>query len=342
MKDRRQNPVRCPRCGYDLRGVVAAWEERCPLEGVCSECGLGVCWAEVLRPEKFEPGWCVEFVSERRAFPAACVKTFACCCQPWLFWRRLKMSQPIHGRRLAVYILLLFVSVYVLFALSQGVRAWDSWWRMQNDPDLTFSSVDGYTVFVHAASLPFSDSPPGMMTLVYPLAAGGRRAVTFGYNRPLDLARYWSNAQPLSLFVATVFMMCPLVFVLLPASRKRAKVRWAHVGRVTAYGMSYMALGAIVVLVAGTGHLVELSPTWLERWLMVLERLALPAVCVGLLVWWGVAIHRYLRMEHALGVTLAVGLTAILAAAALLFVVDPSFVIVPLSRLLFPRLLFPT
>ena len=37
------------------------------LEGVCSECGYGLRWAEVLRPEKFAPRWCVEFERDPRA-----------------------------------------------------------------------------------------------------------------------------------------------------------------------------------------------------------------------------------------------------------------------------------
>ena len=349
----RQSKVRCPRCGYDLRGVVSAWEERCPLEGVCSECGLRLKWAEVLRPEAIEPGWCVEFVSKRRAFPAACAKTFACCCQPWLFWRRLKMSQPIRGRRLGVYIVFLLVSVYVLFALSQGARAWDQRWDWQRGSSsmwmetvahrsLGGPTVGGLTVFLHAAVLPFSDSSPGGQTVFYNDPFGARQRWMVDYGCPADFARYWAGHRDAAFFLAAVFAGCPLVFVLLPASRKRAKVRWAHVGRVTAYGLTYPALGAILVLLGGSGRLMVISPDGLDRWLLVVERFALPVMCAGLLVWWCVAIHRYLRMEHAVGVALAVALSALLAASALLFVMHPSFVIVPLSRILSPWISFPS
>jgi hypothetical protein len=46
----------CPRCGYDQTGVIASWEQAeplvCPLDGVCSECGLEFPWVDVMRPER--------------------------------------------------------------------------------------------------------------------------------------------------------------------------------------------------------------------------------------------------------------------------------------------------
>jgi hypothetical protein len=74
----------------------------------------------------------------------------------------------------------------------------------------------------------------------------------------------------------------------------------------------------------------------------LLESLALIALCPGVLIWWGIAIRQYLRMEHAFGVAVAVGTTAFLAACAVLFIVHPSFIVIPVSRVLFPRWLFPT
>src|SRR3954466_10401245 len=87
--------VRCPRCGYDQRGVVATWTESCPLEGTCSECGLTLNWSEVLNPEQHEPQWCVEFVPKWQRVPAACMKTCLMSLWPWTFWKQIKMSQPI-------------------------------------------------------------------------------------------------------------------------------------------------------------------------------------------------------------------------------------------------------
>ena len=339
---RRDMKPRCPRCGYDLRGPVATWADRCPLEGVCSECGLNLRWAEVLLPEKFEPSWCVEFAPGGRRILLACARTFLWSLRPWTFWRRMKMSQPIRWRRLIVYLLLLAATVYTTFALSQGVLAWHWWWRIRNDPDTVRSDVGGYTVFVQAAVLPFSDSPPGSYSEVWPTRGGGLRGFSFSYRSPLYHARDRAAHEHAGLFLGVIFITCPLVFVALPISRRRAKVRWSHVLRVTAYSTSYVALAVIIVMVSNTAGLVTGRSFLLSDSIALLESLTLVALCPGMLIWWAVAIRRYLRMEHAFGVAVAVGTTAFLTACVVLFIVHPSFIVIPVSRVLFPRWLFPT
>ena len=71
----------CPRCGYELRGIVDSWTESCPLLGVCSECGLEFKWSEVFCPDKYEPVWCVEF---RTAgwLPRSALKTLMMSLRP--------------------------------------------------------------------------------------------------------------------------------------------------------------------------------------------------------------------------------------------------------------------
>jgi len=112
--------IRCPRCGYDQRGVLSTWTESCPLEGVCTECGLRFAWCEILRPEKFEPRWCIEFEPQRRRLPRAAVRTWFRSFVPWLFWSRLKMSDRIRWPRLLAYILLLLVPFLLTYVLVQG------------------------------------------------------------------------------------------------------------------------------------------------------------------------------------------------------------------------------
>jgi len=115
--------ARCPRCGYDLRGLVTTWEDRCPLEGVCSECGLNLRWAEVLRPEKFEPRWCVEFAARRLSVPRAAWRTLVRSFWPWRFWSRLRMSSRIRWRRLAAYICLLLLPLVFGYVAVQSAAA---------------------------------------------------------------------------------------------------------------------------------------------------------------------------------------------------------------------------
>lgn len=110
--------VRCPRCGYDQRGVIASWHETCPLQGVCAECGMDFAWSDLLHSDKSEPRWCIEFVRRRLAWSG--VKTATQSCRPWLFWSRLRMSHQIRWRRLALYMALLFLPLLLTYGLLQG------------------------------------------------------------------------------------------------------------------------------------------------------------------------------------------------------------------------------
>lgn len=115
--------VRCPRCGYDQRGVIGSWIESCPMNGVCAECGLPFAWCEVMQPEKFEPRWCIEFEPRARRLPWAAMRTVIRACWPWGFWSRLKMSDAICWARLCAFLMLLVIPLLLAFACVQGVAA---------------------------------------------------------------------------------------------------------------------------------------------------------------------------------------------------------------------------
>lgn len=118
-----ERPVRCPRCGYDQRGVMQAWTEACPMQGVCSECGLELDWGPVVHPEKFEPLWCVEFARTILGFPRTVIRTLLHSFLPWLFWRDLKMSDPIRWGRLLSYVIVLLMLLPASYVLEQGAVA---------------------------------------------------------------------------------------------------------------------------------------------------------------------------------------------------------------------------
>ena len=113
LPEHSSSAIRCPRCGYDQRGIMATWSDSCPLNGTCTECGLQFSWSEAIHPEKSEPLWCVEFVPLRRRVP---VRSF----WPWRFWSRLRMSQPIRWGRLALYDSALIASMLLCYAAFQG------------------------------------------------------------------------------------------------------------------------------------------------------------------------------------------------------------------------------
>jgi len=302
----RLERVRCPRCGYDQQGEVAKWIDRCPLASRCTECGLEIEWAEIFSPRRRMPRWCIEYAPSVWAMPWRLVKTCLVALWPWAFWSRLRMVHEIRWRRMAVAGVLLFAAVYVLFCAGNGVVVeyqqglrfiWSGKRWPSPDP----------TEIAHAVLLPWSDEGPPALTNGLPWQTGSPREVFLNEWLP-----------PLSLMLPFVFVnaLCPLGFIALPVSRRRAKVRWSHIARITIYGFLPgvpFLIGVIVATTLQHQHMVSMN-----RFAGVLDVLSVvaataPFVLLALpCIWWSTATGRYLRMPHAWGVGVVVVVLAIL------------------------------
>lgn len=88
----------------------------------------------------------------------------------------------------------------------------------------------------------------------------------------------------------------PLGFILLPASLRRAKVRWRHLFRVMVYSLF---LPLTVMLVLGILFNLGVSISAIRSVILIQTKwvfiLALP---IGLMAWWALAIHFYLKIPH--------------------------------------------
>lgn len=301
--------VRCPRCDYDQRGVMATWKTACPLDGVCSECGLHFTWAEVLNPRLSPPRWWVETRPPRLVTPGQIIVTLARSHWPWAFWSRVKMTDPIRPKRIAAYLLVLLLILYVGYAATIGIATARSFKIFHYNLAGTGAVPTGNTgatprsnivVGLRAGLLPLSDQPDGTYKL-----RGGRTADTptpLGVN---DI--YWSD----DLFTIGMVLMgqivCGLAFAALPISRRRAKVRWRHIFRVTAYSLAFLFPVAFVVVI---GQLLETTIyfyQWYRPFYLTGMVLAASAMLVtSTLFWWVTAARRYLRMEHHWAVGLSV------------------------------------
>jgi hypothetical protein len=287
-------PVRCPRCGYDLRGEMASWEQSCPIEGVCAECGLDMAWRELLNPTHIKPGWCVEYAKSPWRVPGRAIRTLMATCWSWFFWRSLRMVHEIRRRRLAAYVLLWVVVLYVLFCLCHAALAfsrWSNWgWRMPARP------VDPLDV-VMTAVLPLSETLPW----------------SSGAPSPQEIFdRLWLPGLWLLVLLAAMHVLCAAGFAALPVSRRQAKVRWGHIVRVLAYGFGWFVplialglLGPALRELYRVPALVDLGHT-----LAALAVVAAWAHLPFLVIWWSTATGRYLKMRHPWGVGLAVVIMA--------------------------------
>ncbi len=313
--------IACPRCGYDLRGAIGTWADQCPLQGTCTECGLQFAWVEVLHPEKFEPRWCIEYAPGRLGVLAGAIKTLGRSLWPWRFFSSLKMSHTVHPRRLALYLVFLLLMPGILYVAEQTTVAVRVRYELIGQ-NRSITSVNHlyFAAIIEAVFKPTSSNssgsytvgtavmpypPPNRLHEVYEIVqTGGRRPSTNAFVLSIyPSLGAWSYGVVISLLL-------PVGFVLLPISRRRAKVRWIHVGRVTAYGFIIPCVLASAFFVCGV--VAYLRPEWrnnamaMAMWMNFL----LPAPL--LTIWWAVAIKRYLRMPHAWLVSILLALIALL------------------------------
>ncbi len=137
---------------------------------------------------------------------------------------------------------------------------------------------------------------------------GGRSGLVHEISKTLSVAGFWLAALTIGL---------PLSLVLLPVSLRRAKVRWAHIGRVFLYSLAI----PIVLLQATVAAWLICAIGWpMERiddelW-MLPTMFAMP---IMLMCWWWAAIRHYLRMPHALAVVVLHAVLCLLVAVAVAF-----------------------
>ncbi len=330
-------PAWCPRCGYDLRGTTALCSEACPLTGTCPECGVVCDFSEILSPKLSKPAWCVEYTPGWLRLPVRSLMTFAMTFWPWGFWRSLKMTHEPRWRWVGLYFALLILPLYVALSVGNGVAAWSKWQGISQDPRV-ITLPSRAKVVTQAVLIPWSSVSPGAVKQLAPPR-------TFRYPSPAELLgfphrfranlrnvttdliiygpppRLWYTSK-LMYFVSllalqlSAALLCPLGFLALPVSRRRAKVRWRHVMRIMLYG-----LAALVPLVAWLCAKMALGPWDFRNVGDVAWWLTAGFVPVFLVVWWSVAAQRYLHMRHGWGVGLAVVVMAFLVGPTSLLVV---------------------
>ncbi|MHC5003439.1 MAG: serine hydroxymethyltransferase [Planctomycetota bacterium] len=322
----------CPRCGYDLRGELSRWHERCPLRGRCTECGLALDWSRVLRPDRYEPRWCVEHGRPSWRVPLAAAGTALRGLLPRRFWSTLEMSHPMRPRRLVAYLLLLTMLPVLAYMVEQTAVALVVRSRLDRlYPGIRVIQPAVPPVVAEAVLRPFAPSsritlktapvpgvrvgpypPPRMLHLISVRTAGRYR-----------LREVASRVMTPLLWWTAVLALMPLLFVLLPVSRRRARVRWAHLWRIAAYGWHgpMLILTAVVLLVAVAFTVPVLHTAAIGAVFLLPRWLTGP----WLVVWWAAAIGRYLRMPHAWPVSIVFAFLACLLVYGTLMLVASSF-----------------
>lgn len=349
-----------------MRGAVATWTDRCPLEGTCTECGLTFEWRYVLMIARYEPRWSVEFAPGWRRVPRAALSTLLRSCRPWHFWKKMHMSSRVRWRRMLAYLSLLLCVLLLPYVATQTTRAIMvrsqvmsvlNMYALRGMPSIAMYEqaiadvergvvteemvgvpieeyVQRLRVELAAAKAATPQEPSVDMSyfdavleaLLYPSGQYSKGTMTDAsgmnhlYPAPGQYTSIlWtlSNAGPtwfgpnvrrtdltpeaLVIRVGaclTLVLLLPVSFILLPASRRRAKVQWRHIGRIAIYSLGVPAI-ILTVLMLGIGlRTIPQTYAWVPELLWQLPIL----LWVYLPVFWWAAIKRYLHMPHAFAV----------------------------------------
>lgn len=146
---------------------------------------------------------------------------------------------------------------------------------------------------------------------------------------PVGLSGSAVHATATALAMALwMWLLQPASFLLLPVSRRRARIRWEHLVRIAAYG-SFAPAAVIVAatvliglgLAQGTGRPLGLAHDLLRYGIILM-----------LVAWWAAATARYLQMPHSLGVAVLLTLLVGLLFLAGLWLAAPKFLVAMLEH----------
>lgn len=289
----------CPRCGYDLTGIVATWTDSCPVQGVCSECGLTFDWCEIQNPNLRVPGWFLEnkYLDPRRTWVTTVLRALV----PWHFWTDVRLSFPIRRCRLVLHVLAIFLIAHLLIAASSAF----------------------VTYHEYAILLPYKARGEAIAVALYPYRSGWFMHTT-GDVLPMLKGPGWA--------IVLAQALAPLGYFSLIKTMARVRVRPIHLLRGWAYTLTPLAAAAAIL--AAWAAVITALPRMVGRLLSLLPFPSMIAtvsvVSVGwVIVHWYVFTRTYLRLPHAGWVTLAMlaiaGLLALLLQVALFWVTrDPG------------------
>jgi len=267
----------CPRCDYDLEGLISTWTQSCPMRAKCSECGLDFDCTRALSPRLIGPRWSYEhgFQRETRRWWATSLASML----PRRMFRSLSADHRIHRGRLirliVLWILLTHLGAAVACATLEELSGWGvgagaGGWYILADPEFWR---------YHA------------MTFLFPYARDF--VVPVG---PMSTVHIPCGPTFL-LFFGPTFLM-PVWLLLLGRSLRRAKVKNLHLVR----GLALAVPCAAFYCAISTVGIVAPGIVTLYTSLRVPDQLtgAVILICAGHHVyWWFIFIRNYLRLRHA-------------------------------------------
>lgn len=246
MSEREHKPI-CIGCEYDQSGEIAAWTDRCPIEGQCPECGMGFLWAQMLNPKHARFSWFVEHAQTKRDLIWRTIPTLWYLLIPHRFWTRVNIQTPRSTKRFVLWISSLLLTLHVVgTAMLISALFWSAYTtNAQIRRLIPFSppprQAELKSMILDTASLEYWYQLIGS-TLLDPM--------TYRYHWGTSLI---GATIGVAIACAGISFLWILMYIVFFESRQRARLRKIHVlrGLIIACAMSLVSIELARILSAG-------------------------------------------------------------------------------------------
>lgn len=323
--------LRCPRCGYELRGVVESWHETCPMRSTCSECGYDIDWSRYFRGRATAPRWNIEFAPHAWS-PKPFLRTLITQFRPRRMWRTLCLEHPVQPGRLAMYVGWLLLATCILFYITWlsyaafWVRFYSQWTAPGSTPSLILMWLE-YAVLPlsQKSSVMLADANGGTAPAV-PAIEAVKAWLTYGGTRWHH--RWWVMDLFVGVGGPVILTMCWLIALAgTPQWMRSERILPAHYLRLGVYALSF---GVINRVATASIFLLPwvVSIGWIDdRAVETVQSIAFGLIFLIAFPWWYFVCRDYLGLKQPLRVAVAVHLFGFVVPLAVVGTINSYFAI---------------
>lgn len=326
-------PVCCSRCGYDQRGALAAWEAlaagggegaTCPVNGVCSECGLVFAWGSLLNPKLRAASWLFEHVRGWRRVPLVSWRNGWSSLRSGRWWRRVQLEHSVKPWRLMVHWVVWGVALQLAFGvLSAANQAWTNYstWLLYYGTPAPGGVVVPWT----------SRQTDELLQLAARVFAWPWRGQV-GWSR--SWGGGWFDSADFVVLLVIASAVTTASFMLLSTTMAKVRVRRVHLLR--GYGHSVPVVVLLTLVWSAACWVMDAARAWHMEyygWRDDLGTVGIPdrvvvttlIVCLVWGMWWWRYVREYLRLPRAGWVALSLVLIGLMAGIVLARPVEGVF-----------------
>ncbi|MFG0245133.1 MAG: hypothetical protein ACF8MF_03660 [Phycisphaerales bacterium JB052] len=307
----------CPKCGYDQSGAIATWEDRCPIEDTCPECGLGFAWRDVFDPVRNDRHWYTEHAQSIWGIIARTPGTLMRLVWPWCYWRSVGVEARISLRALSVWLIVLGLGLHFVISIPYGMGTWHDQARFYGSLSNLYQNagIKGLSkVLIDGIGWPFVQTH-----IDY-------RGPSYIFEFPMmnTVVARQAFSPLLPLFGMT--LVWALIMLLVPTTRRHARIRAAHVYRAALVSVVALLLAfELQRLTIGLDLWTATPPMISNIWARRFGEVVVPLLGLWVLLFWGSAVVVGWRVRPC-GLLIVLGsIASVIGSVSVFFVLSLLF-----------------